>query len=66
MWHVWGRGEMHTGIWRENLRERSNLKTYAYMLVYNIKMDLQEMTRAWTGLIWLRTGKSGKLLQKWL
>ena len=24
MWHVWGIGEVYTGLWRGNLRERNN------------------------------------------
>jgi len=33
--------------------------------VDNIKIDIQETgLRAWIGLIWLRTGTCGKLLQK--
>ena len=26
MWYVWGRGEVHTGFWWGNLRERDNLE----------------------------------------
>jgi len=26
MWHVWGRGEVHSGLWWGNLRERGHLK----------------------------------------
>jgi hypothetical protein len=26
MWHIWGRGELHTGFWWGNLKERDNLE----------------------------------------
>jgi hypothetical protein len=26
MWHVWGRGDVHTGLWWGNLREGDHLK----------------------------------------
>ena len=26
MWHVWGRGEVYTGFWWGNLREKDHLK----------------------------------------
>jgi hypothetical protein len=30
MWHVWGRGEVLTGFWRENPRERVHLKVIGF------------------------------------
>jgi len=26
MWHMWGKGEMHTGFWWGNLSERDHLE----------------------------------------
>jgi hypothetical protein len=26
MWHVWGRGKLHTGFWWKNLMERDHLE----------------------------------------
>ena len=26
IWHIWGMGEVHTGVWWGNLRERSHLE----------------------------------------
>jgi hypothetical protein len=38
MWHIWETGEVHTGFWCGNLRERGHLVDLC-----NIKMDLQEV-----------------------
>jgi hypothetical protein len=58
--HEWGRGEVYTGFWWGNLRERDHLKdtgidrriilTWAFR-----KWDVGP----WTGSIWLRTGTGG-------
>jgi len=58
MWSEWGAGEVHTGFWLGNLRERDHLIDLDRWEV-NIKMNFhfQEVGgEAWTGLIWLRIG----------
>jgi hypothetical protein len=48
MWHIWLRGDMHTGSWWRNLRERCKWE-------YNIKMDLKEIGCGgtdWTDVAW--------------
>ena len=37
MWHVWGKGEVHTEFWWENLRERNSWVD----LDVNGRMDLK-------------------------
>jgi hypothetical protein len=41
MLHVWGRGEVHTGIWWGKLKERDQLEDQGVNGVDNIRMDLQ-------------------------
>ena len=44
MWRVWGRGEVCTGFWLANLRERDQWGDPDYpRWEDNIKMDLQEV-----------------------
>jgi hypothetical protein len=39
------------------------LGRHSHRWEYNIKMDFYELTLgAWTGLIWLRIGRGGRLL----
>jgi hypothetical protein len=50
MLHTWGTGEVHTEFWWEHLRDKDDVKTYAYM--DDINMGLEEVKwGAWTGLI---------------
>jgi hypothetical protein len=58
MWRVWGRGEVCTGFWWGNLRERDH---WGHSDVEdNIKMDLQEMEGVvGTGWSCLRIGTGG-------
>jgi len=60
-WHVarmgW-RGEVHTGFWWGNLRERDHLEDLCRW--QDVKISLREVGWGeWTGLIWLRTGTGG-------
>ena len=43
MWRVWGRGEVCTGFWWGNRRERDHWGDPDVYVEDNIKMDLQEM-----------------------
>jgi hypothetical protein len=58
-----GRGEVHTGFWWGNLRERAHWRPRC-RYEDNINMDLQKWDggRGWTGLIWLRIGTGSRLL----
>jgi hypothetical protein len=42
--------------------EKRLLRRYKRVWEDNIRMDLTEIGRAWTGFIWLRRGTSGGLL----
>ena len=58
-----GRGEVHTGFWCRNLRERCHLEDPGVdrrIILSSIfgKWDVG----AWTGLIWLMVGTGGGLL----
>jgi len=58
MWHLWGRGEVHTGFWWGKLRERNNLEDVgAGGKIF--KWSSRSGIGAWTGLIWLRIGSGG-------
>jgi len=47
-----GRGEVYTGVWWGNLRDRDHLEDPGVRWEDNIMLDLQEMRwGAWTGLI---------------
>ena len=52
-----GKGDVRTGFWCGYLRERDQLE--------DIRIDRRKILKsikAWTGLIWLRIGTSGRVL----
>jgi hypothetical protein len=62
MWHVWRRRETHTRFWWGNLRERDHFEDLDIDGRIILKWTLKLYDgRAWTGLLWLRIGTSGRL-----
>jgi hypothetical protein len=51
MWHVWGRGEVHTGFWWGDLRDRNHLDDICIDGRIILKMDLEEVE--WGGMDWI-------------
>jgi hypothetical protein len=63
MWHIWGRGEVHTGLYWGNLREEDHLEDPGVDGRRILKWTSERLDEgAWTGSIWLRIGTGGKLL----
>jgi hypothetical protein len=60
MWHVQERGELYTGFWWGNLRERENLEDVDIWGRIILKLMLKKWGGvAYTGLFRLRTGTVG-------
>jgi hypothetical protein len=60
---VWGRGEVRTGLWWENLRERDHLEDLDVHRRIILKWIFKKWDgEDWTGLIWLRIGTGGGCL----
>ena len=46
MWHVWGTGEVHTGFWWGDLRERDHMED----LSLDGRVILKWVLKEWDGL----------------
>ena len=63
MWHVWVRGEMHTGFRWRNLPEGDHLKDLGLDGRIILKWISEKLDGgAWTVSVWLRIGIGGGLL----
>jgi hypothetical protein len=63
IWHEWGAGELHTGVWWGDLREGDHLEDLGVGGTVILKWNLKEWDgQAWTALRWLRIGTGGGLL----
>jgi len=57
MLHVWGRGEVHTGFWWGNLRERDHLGDPGVDWRIILRWIFRKWNVGlWTGSSWLRIG----------
>jgi len=62
MWHVWVRGEVHTGFCWGSLREGVYLEDLGIDKKIILELILKKLVgRACNGLIWLFIGRSGEL-----
>jgi len=58
MWHEWGTGEVYTGFWWEDLRERDHLEDPDVDGRIILKwINWYEVVR--NGFLWLRRGTGG-------
>ena len=61
MWHVWGRGEVHIGLWWGDLMEGDNLED----LSIEGRIILKYFFKKWRDvdlLVWRRIVRGGRLL----
>jgi hypothetical protein len=52
-WYVWVRGEVHTGVWLKNLREKGQLQDLGGNGSVTVIIKIEE-TAAWTRFIRLQ------------
>jgi hypothetical protein len=59
MWHVWGRGEVHTVFWWGNLRDGDHLEDPGVDGSILLKWIFKNWDGGQTGSIWLGIGTGG-------
>jgi len=60
MQHVWGRAEVYTGFWWEDLEERGHLEDQDIDGRIILRCIFRKCdVRVWIGSIWLRIGAGG-------
>jgi hypothetical protein len=63
LYYIWVRGEVHTGFWWGNVRERDHLKDPGIDGRITLKWIFEKWDgESWTGLILFRVGAGGGLL----
>jgi hypothetical protein len=63
MWHIWGRGQVHTEFWWGDLEERVHVEDLGTDGRVILKWIINTLEREeWTGLIWPKMGTGGGLL----
>jgi hypothetical protein len=63
MWHVWGRGEVFTGLWLVGLKARDHWEDLDVCGRITLKWTLgRQGSIGQTGFIWLRIQSSGGLM----
>jgi hypothetical protein len=53
MWHVWGRGEVHTGFWWGNLREEDHVEDPGVNGRIILKWIFERLDWAGGGMDWV-------------
>ena len=62
MWHVWGKGDVNTGFWLEDVTRRYNLEDLGVDDTIILKMDLHEV--GWRGMDWIDMAQDRERWQK--
>ena len=63
MWHVWGRGQLHTGFWWEDPRKKVHVQDLGVDGEIILKWIFKRWNEeTWTGLLWIRIGTGCGLL----